>query len=88
MQKTIELELTDVKDREMNALILYNDDYNTFEHVIYCLVKYLEYSYEAAEQSAWIVHTKGKYKIKSGSYEDLTPYKQALLDQGLNVEII
>lgn len=88
MQKTIQEELILVKDIEISSLILYNDDYNTFEHVIYCLVKYLNYTVEAAEQSAWIVHTKGKYKIKEGLYDELKKYQIVLSDEGLNVDIL
>lgn len=87
MEKILELELTSIENIEVNFLILYNDDYNTFEHVIYCLIKYLSYSSEAAEQVAYIVHYKGKCKIKEGLYNELKPYKNALIEQGLNVEI-
>lgn len=71
-------------------LMLYNDDYNTFEHVINCLVKYCGHDVVQAEQCAWIVHTKGKCSVKSGEYASLEPVCTALCEQGLSavVELI
>jgi ATP-dependent Clp protease adaptor protein ClpS len=68
-------------------LILFNDDYNTFEHVIDCLVKYCQHDAIQAEQCAWIVHTKGKCIIKSGDYPALEPLCTALCDQGLSAKV-
>jgi ATP-dependent Clp protease adaptor protein ClpS len=68
-------------------LILYNDDYNTFEHVIECLMKYCGHEAVQAEQCAWIVHTKGQCSVKQGSYSDLEPKCTALCDSGLSAQI-
>lgn len=68
-------------------LILYNDDFNTFEHVINCLVKYCKHEITQAEQCAWIVHYKGKCLIKKGDYSFLEPMCTALLDSGLSAQI-
>lgn len=72
---------------EEYELILYNDDYNTFEHVINCLVKYCKHDICQAEQCAWIVHNKGKCVIKSGNYNALEPLCTALCDQGLSAQV-
>ena len=68
-------------------LILYNDDVNTFDHVIETLVNVCQHTYEQAEQCAIIVHFKGKCEVKSGSYAKLKPLCTALLDAGLSAEI-
>ena len=68
-------------------LILYNDDYNTFEHVIDCLVKYCKHQVTQAEQCAWIVHSKGKCIVKYGDYTALEPLCTALCDNGLSAQI-
>ncbi len=68
-------------------LILYNDDVNTFDHVIETLVRVCQHTYEQAEQCAIIVHFKGKCDVKSGSYQKLEPMCTALLDAGLSAEI-
>lgn len=68
-------------------LVLYNDDHNTFEHVINCLVKYCKHDVCQAEQCAWIVHNRGKCVVKSGGYSLLEPLCTALLDQGLSAQV-
>ena len=68
-------------------LILYNDDVNTFDHVIDTLVEVCHHTFEQAEQCAIIVHFKGKCDVKSGSYEYLEPLCTALLDAGLSAQI-
>ena len=54
-------------------IILFNDDVNTFDHVINTLVAYCDHTYEQAEQCAYIVHHSGKCAVKTGSYEELEP---------------
>lgn len=68
-------------------LILYNDDVNTFDHVIDTLVEVCHHTFEQAEQCAIIVHFKGKCDVKSGSYDFLKPLCTALLNAGLSAEI-
>lgn len=74
--------LVDNKD-----LILYNDDHNTFEHVINMLIKYCDHSEIQAEQCAWIVHNNGKCSVKRGEYNQLKPMCEALLEAGLTAKI-
>ncbi len=69
------------------SIVLYNDEVNTFDHVINCLVSICEHEVEQAEQCAIIVHYKGKCDVKSGSYEELEPKCSALLNKGLSAEI-
>jgi ATP-dependent Clp protease adaptor protein ClpS len=78
-----------LKDTGMEEfeLVLYNDDHNTFEHVINCLVKYCKHDVCQAEQCAWIVHSNGKCVVKHGIYEDLEPICVGLLDKGLSAKI-
>jgi ATP-dependent Clp protease adaptor protein ClpS len=74
--------LDDPKD-----LILHNDDINTFDHVINCLVDIVGHDSEQAEQCAWIVHLKGKCAVKTGSVYELDPPKTELLNRGLTATI-
>jgi len=70
-----------------NTIIVYNDDVNTFEHVIDSFIQVLEHSPEQAEQCAWIIHSKGKCKVKQGEYDVLLPLCSAILDRGISAEI-
>lgn len=62
-------------------LVVWNDDVNTFEWVINALVDICGHSPEQAEQCAMIIHTKGKYAVKNGSFDDLKPQCQAISDR-------
>lgn len=68
-------------------LILWNDDFNTFEHVIACLIKYIKKSYEEADAIAWIVHTKGKSILLEGTRPNLVEYYNILKFKGLTVSL-
>ncbi|TRZ41686.1 ATP-dependent Clp protease adaptor ClpS [Robertkochia solimangrovi] len=71
-----------------NEIILFNDDVNTFDHVIETLIYACDHTPEQAEQCSIIVHFKGKCTVKTGSYEDLKPRCTKLLDAGLSAEIV
>jgi len=68
-------------------IVLWNDDHNSFEWVIYCLSTILNFTFENAEKSAWTVHLQGKDVIKTGSKESLEPFKKLLEERGLTVSI-
>lgn len=78
-------ELTEKQD--LLHLVLYNDDFNTFEHVIESLIDVCHHTPEQAEQCAIIVHTKGRYEVKSGTYKRLLPMKNSLTARELIVSI-
>ncbi len=69
-------------------IVVYNDDFNTFEWVIECFMSVLQHSHEQAEQLAVLIHFKGKATVKSGVKEELIPLCEALLDRGLSAEVI
>ncbi len=72
---------------ENHSIVLFNDDVNTFDHVINSLVKYCDHSSVQAEQCAHIVHYNGKCQVKTGNINKLKPICSALLDKGLSAEI-
>ena len=68
-------------------LLIYNDDINSFDWVIECLMKYCGHEYEQAGQCALIIHNKGKCSVKQGDLDKLTPIKEALLESHLDARI-
>ena len=72
---------------KVRDLILYNDDYNTFEFVIESLVEVCKQDMLQAEQCTYIVHYNGKCSVKSGTYEVLNPMRVALCDRGLSAVV-
>ena len=70
------------------VLYLINDESNTFEHVINCLVAICEHDELQAEQCALLTHCKGSCEIAIGRTEDLIPLQEDLALYGLDVEIL
>jgi len=73
--------------KKENQIILFNDDVNTFDHVIDSLIYACDHTPEQAEQCSIIVHHKGKCTVKTGNFEDLKPRCSMLLEAGLSAEI-
>ncbi len=71
-----------------NEIVLYNDDVNTFDHVIDTLIRVCNHDELQAEQCALLVHYKGKCTVKTGSFDELKPQCTQLLEAGLSAEII
>lgn len=72
------------------SLVVWNDEVNTFEWVIETLIEICGHSQEQAEQCAMLIHTKGKYAVKNGSYDDLKPQCDAITERqiGATIEIL
>ena len=75
-------------EKPNNEIVVYNDDYNTFDHVIETLIKACKHTPEQAEQCSLLVHYKGKCTVKTGPYKELEPRCSKLLEAGLSAEII
>lgn len=86
-EETFTLEEILASFKENHRLILWNDDINTFDHVIYCLMLHLKYREHEAEQIAWKVHNEGKCAVLEGSYTELEIYRKILKSEGLTVSV-
>ena len=87
-EKIKEQEEASIEEGHLNEIVLFNDEVNTFDHVIETLVDVCKHSYEQAEQCSLLVHYKGKCTVKTGLYEELEPQCSQLLKAGLSAEII
>ena len=88
-QEKVEEEVLTLEDiQKNNEIVLYNDDVNTFDHVINTLIYACDHTAEQAEQCSIIVHYKGKCTVKTGQYEELKPRCSKLLEAGLSAEIV
>lgn len=85
----LEEEIADtvVIEEAVKALVLYNDDYNTFDFVIDSLVKVCKHELVQAEQCTYLVHYAGKCVVKNGTFKKLRPLCEALLERGLTAKI-
>jgi len=77
------IETTDVKN-----LVVFNDDINTFDHVTSTLIRVCKHSAEQAEQCTLIIHFKGKCTVKTGSFDELRPMKDAICEAGIDARIV
>jgi len=83
-----EIELKELEQLiDIQNIVLYNDDVNTFDFVIKQLVKYCKHQPIQAEQCAYLVHYNGKCQVKAGTFDELKPICSALLNKGLTAEI-
>lgn len=71
-----------------NEIVIYNDDVNTFDHVIDTLIRVCNHTSEQAEQCSLIIHYKGQCTVKTGPIKELVPQCTQLLEAGLSAEII
>ncbi len=81
------LETEEISIDEHNVVV-YNDDFNTFDHVINTLIRVCKHSQEQAEQCTWLVHYKGKCAVKAGEFDLLTPIKNAICEAGIDAKIV
>ncbi len=87
-EKTQKEILVDQSKSDHHQIILYNDDVNTFDHVIETLINVCDHTTLQAEQCTLIVHYKGKCSVKSGTLFDLKPRLKKLITANLTAEII
>lgn len=76
------------ENNQERKLILHNDDINTFDFVITCLIEICGHTLEQAEQCTMLVHYKGKCIVKTGNMETLKPMHHKLLSCSLTSEIV
>lgn len=83
----VEEKIVDASIGTVAELVVYNDDYNTFDWVIKCLKELLKYPHQQAEQLSLIIHFTGKAAVKTAPKSVLRPIKEALIDRGLSAVI-
>ena len=77
------VETTDVMD-----LVVFNDDVNTFDHVIETLIRVCKHTPEQAEQCTMLIHYKGKCAVKTGTFDFLRPMREAICEAGIDARIV
>ena len=85
-ENEIDVLIKDVNTEKKN-LIVYNDDFNSFDFVIESLVDVCKHTVNQAEQCTWLVHYKGKCQVKKGDLKELELMCIALLEKGITAEI-
>jgi len=86
-ENAVEL-LEEVIVTDLYDLVVFNDDVNTFDHVINTLVKVVGHTAEQAEQCTFLIHYKGKCTVKTADFDSLKPLRTGITDRGISAEII
>jgi ATP-dependent Clp protease adaptor protein ClpS len=73
---------------DLRNLVVYNDDINTFDHVIQTLIEVCNHTPVQAEQCTFIIHYKGKCAVKVGTYEELHSMCTAIHDRGISADVV
>ncbi|MCS7176783.1 MAG: ATP-dependent Clp protease adaptor ClpS [Candidatus Kapabacteria bacterium] len=68
-------------------VILFNDDWHTFEEVILQLIKATGCSRQRAEALTWEVHTRGKAAVYEGELPQCLRVSSVLEEIGLHTQI-
>jgi ATP-dependent Clp protease adaptor protein ClpS len=76
------------KLEDSHDLMVYNDDVNSFDHVIETLINICEHTPEQAEQCTWIIHHKGKCSVKNGEFDFLKELRSLICQKGISAEIL
>ena len=69
-------------------VIVYDDDWHTFDEVIYQLIKALKCDLSTAEALTWEIHTKGKAVVFEGDLEEALYVQNVLEEIDLSVEVV
>lgn len=69
-------------------VLLHNDDHNTFDHVVNCLMDICQHSYIQSAQCAHIVHTALQCSIFVDSFDECSAVRDELHEQGLSVTVL
>ena len=71
-----------------SRVVLYNDDWHTFDEVINQLIKATECTYDKARGFAFEVHVKGKAIVFNGPLNQCLKVSSVLEEIALNTQII
>ncbi|MCK8493998.1 MULTISPECIES: ATP-dependent Clp protease adaptor ClpS [Spirosoma] len=80
--------LEEVVETDVHSLVVFNDDVNTFDHVIDTLIDVCHHTPEQAEQCTLLIHYKGKCAVKNGSWEELVPMRNEICRRGISAEVV
>ncbi|HEX7356690.1 MAG TPA: ATP-dependent Clp protease adaptor ClpS [Ignavibacteriaceae bacterium] len=87
--KQVEITTEETTDINISSrVVLYNDDWHTFEEVINQLIIAVKCSFEKARDFAFEVHVKGKAIVFSGSLSQCLQVSSILEEISLHTQIL
>jgi ATP-dependent Clp protease adaptor protein ClpS len=80
--------LHDIDKQIERQLVVFNDEHNTFDHVIETLIDVCGHTAEQAEQCTLIIHYKGKCIVKLGTLGKLKQMCAAICERGIAAKVL
>jgi len=76
-----------MEDVKTHKLTIYNDDVNSYEYIIACLIRFCKHEPIQAEQCAVIAHNTGRCTVKTGNFNDIFEMHKDLKEMDILTEI-
>ena len=86
-EQELEVVLEQEQINESTSLVIYNDDINSFDYVIYLLEDVCKLDSVRAEQCTIIAHHKGKCAVKKGDADEMEVLMDQLERRGLGASV-
>lgn len=86
-EPSLDDELIEIDDNATYLVTVFNNDYNTFEEVIFIIQKAIHCSHEVAEHIAWEIHNKGQADVMIAPYVPALKAARLIRTIGLKVTI-
>lgn len=87
-QRLSEMSKKNSKRNSKYEVIVFNDDTNTYDHVIDCLMEFCGHNYLQAVQCATIIHNTGKCSVAIDTRDECEYIFEELVKQGLEADVI
>ena len=90
-KNTPELDIIEEEDVTVgleSKVILYNDEWHTFDEVIVQIMKAVSCSYDQAREKAFEVHVRGMAMIFNGEFKDCLRVSSVLEEIALHTQIV
>ena len=82
------IEEEDISIGLKSKVILYNDDWHSFDEVIVQIIKAIKCTFAEASKKAFETHVKGKSVIFSGEFNDCLRVSSVLEEIALHTQIV
>jgi ATP-dependent Clp protease adaptor protein ClpS len=79
--------ISSMSDKKTHKLIMHNDDINSYQYIMACLIRFCQHEPIQAEQCALIAHNKGKCNIKTGNFMELFDLKSTFENVNVKTEV-
>lgn len=76
-----------MEEFKTHKLVIYNDDVNSYDYIMACLIRFCNHERLQAEQCALVAHNTGRCTVKTGDYIEMYELKNNFDDLDIKSEI-